>query len=225
MPRTLLDIEKKLVPMWVETMGGLAVVKNPYSNAGQGVWTITNAQELEEFMQTPVEYDSFIIQSLIGNSKWSSTTHGQMYHVGTVPDRHNNIYVADLRMMVHYNYATGEMAPLALYARRAKSPLVDELKSAECSWDILGTNLSVKDNQGSWDTDVKRLIIADRKDFNKLGLGVDNLIDAYIESVLATVAIDKMACRLTKEDDTFDMDLFESLNKDHVLINEINEFH
>jgi hypothetical protein len=221
-PKTIRDVEKKVIPIWVSTMGGFAVIKNPYSNAGQGVWTITNQKELDDFMNIPEEYDCFIVQSLIGNSNWSSTSQGQMYHVGTVPDKHNNIYVADLRMMVHYNYEVGGFSPLALYARRAQSPLQDELKGN--SWEVLGTNLSVKVAQGTWDTDIKRLIIADRKDFNKLGLGVDNLIDAYIESVLATVAIDKMACRLTKEDGSFDLDLFASLNKDQALINEINEF-
>jgi hypothetical protein len=29
-------------------------VKNPYSNAGQGVYTITNPEELKAFMATPV---------------------------------------------------------------------------------------------------------------------------------------------------------------------------
>ncbi|KAL0484698.1 murA1 [Acrasis kona] len=223
-PKTIRDVEKKVVPIWVSTMGGFAVVKNPYSNAGQGVWTITNQQELDDFMQTPIEYDNYIVQSLIGNSRWSSsTTQGQMYHVGTVPDRRKDIYVADLRMMIHYNFEVGGFSPLALYARRALSPLQDELGS-ENSWDVLGTNLSIKVGDNAWDTDIKRLIIADRKDFNKLGLGVDNLIDAYIESVLATVAIDKMACRLTKEDGSFDLDLFASLNKDQALINEVNEF-
>lgn len=159
-PKTIRDVEKKVVPIWVSTMGGFAVVKNPYSNAGQGVWTITNQSELDNFMQTPVEYDSFIVQSLIGNSKWSSTTQGQMYHVGTVPDRKKDIYVADLRMMIHYNYEIGGFAPLALYGRRARSPLVDELSQAETSWDVLGTNLSIKIDQSTWDTDIKRLIIA-----------------------------------------------------------------
>lgn len=66
------------------SFGGYAVVKNPYSNGGQGVWTITSPQELEEFMKTEDRYDQFIVQSLIGNSKWSSHTHqGQLYHVGT----------------------------------------------------------------------------------------------------------------------------------------------
>lgn len=221
-PNTIRDVEKNVVPIWVNTMGGFAVVKNPYSNAGQGVWTITSQEELDEFMKQETGYDQYIVQSLIGNHEWSSMSHsGQFYHVGTVPDRKNNIYVADLRMMVHYNYKTKSFSPLALYARRASKPLVDNPKDMKHSWDILGTNLSVKKENGGWDTDTSRLIIADRKDFNKLGLGVDNLIDAYIQTVLATVAIDKLACRLYDEDGRFNIELFRSLNKDDLLVKEI----
>lgn len=223
-PNTIRDVEKTVVPIWVNTMGGFAVVKNPYSNAGQGVWTITSEEELTEFMKQETGYDQYIVQSLIGNHEWSSISHtGQFYHVGTVPDKKNNIYVADLRMMVHYNYKTGSFAPLALYARRASKPLVDNPKHMKKSWDILGTNLSVKLENGGWDTDTSRLIIADRKDFNKLGLGVDNLIDAYIQTVLATVAIDKLACKLFEEQTgKFNIDLFRSLNKDDSLVKEIS---
>jgi hypothetical protein len=61
-------------------MGGHAVVKVPYSNAGQGVYTITSPKELEDFMQLPNRYDKFIVQSLVGNASWSSmTTHGQYF--------------------------------------------------------------------------------------------------------------------------------------------------
>jgi len=220
-PHTIRDVEKTVVPIWVSTMGGYAVVKNPYSNAGQGVWTITNEAELQEFMKQDTGYDQYIVQSLIGNSSWSSVTHsGQFYHVGTVPDKKNKIYVADLRMMINYNYKVGGFSPLALYARRAREALVDNPEDIHNSWDVLGTNLSIKLDNGNWDTDTNRLIIADRKDFNKLGLGVDNLIDAYIQTVLATVAIDKLACRL-HDNGRFNMELFHSLNKDDALAKEI----
>lgn len=48
-------------------MGGDAVVLVPYSNAGQGVYTITSEDELDGFMQLQHNYDHFIVQSLIGN--------------------------------------------------------------------------------------------------------------------------------------------------------------
>lgn len=87
---------------------------------------------------------------------------------------------------------------------------------------MLGTNLSVKLPNGGWTTDTSRLILMDRKDFNQLGLGIDDLIDAYIQTALAVIAIDKMAAKLMANG-KFDYQLFESLNPDNALLDEIKE--
>ena len=88
MPETIRNVTKNEVPLWVETMGGHAVLKVPYSNAGQGVYTITNKEELDAFMATEHHYDKYIVQSLVGNASWSSMTRsGKFYHVGTIPNR------------------------------------------------------------------------------------------------------------------------------------------
>jgi hypothetical protein len=46
---------------------------------------------------------------------------------------------------------------------------------------MLGTNLSVKLSEAEWTTEAERLLLMDRKDFNQLGIGIDDLIDAYIQ--------------------------------------------
>ena len=100
-PETFWGVSKAEVPLWVRRLGGFAVVKDPYSNAGQGVYTVTCAEELDEFMNAPSRYDRFIVQALIGNASWTSRgTSGRYFHVGTVPDRHGHIHVADLRFMI-----------------------------------------------------------------------------------------------------------------------------
>ena len=82
-PETIWDVSKEEIPLWVQKLGGQAVIKIPYSNAGQGVFTIINEQELEAFMAQEIEYKRFIVQSLIGNYNWSSTSSaGKFYHVG-----------------------------------------------------------------------------------------------------------------------------------------------
>jgi hypothetical protein len=87
-PETIKDVNKVEVPLWVERFGGKAVIKNPYSNAGQGVWTITNESELQTFMDENHSYGQFIVQSLVGHFEWSSTSkHGKFFHVGTVPNK------------------------------------------------------------------------------------------------------------------------------------------
>ena len=219
-PETIWDVSKNEIPLWVAKLGGQAVVKIPYSNAGQGVFTIVTPQELDAFMEMEFNYDRFIVQSLIGNYHWSSTSSvGKLYHVGTIPTAKGNTYVADLRMMVS-STAQG-IRPLCVYARRALNPLKDVLEDGSDSWSILGTNLSIKKEDGGWDSDTNRLILMDRRDFNKLGVGVDDLIEAYIQTVLSTVAIDKMAKRLVNKQGKFRMRLFKSLNNDDALIEEI----
>jgi len=219
-PETIWDVSKNEIPIWVKKMGGQAVVKVPYSNAGQGVYTIVTQQELDNFMELDFEYDQFIVQSLIGNYKWSSTTAaGKLYHVGTIPNAKGNTYVADIRMMV--SSTEKGIRPLCTYARRSEMPLVDEIKDSTDSWKMLGTNLSFKNPDGSWGSDTNRLVLMDRRDFNKLGVGLDDMIEAYIQTVLSMVAIDKMAITLMTKQGKFRTRLFKSLNDDSSLINEI----
>ncbi|KAI8909673.1 hypothetical protein EDD86DRAFT_190571 [Gorgonomyces haynaldii] len=236
MPETIRNVTKSEIPLWVDSMGGHAVIKVPYSNAGQGVYTITNKQELQEFMAKDHHYDKFIVQSLVGNASWSSITRaGTFYHVGTIPNKKHHTFVSDLRMMI---CATEEgLRPVACYARRARKPLCVNLADNPqvTSWEMLGTNLSVKMDD-EWTTEAQRLLLMDRKDFNQLGLGIDDLIDAYIQTILSVIAIDKMCERLMKDaplnaekDDkypwynrkVFDFELFEALNPDPALLDEI----
>ena len=116
---------------------------------------------------------------------------------------------------------TGGLRPLCVYARRAPKPLEDLLTNSSDSWDMLGTNLSVKLDDGGWDSDTTRLLLMDRRDFNKLGIGMDDLIEAYIQTVLSTVAIDQMAQTLVNSQGKFRMRLFKSLNDDEAFIREI----
>lgn len=219
-PETIWDVSKEEVPLWVRKMGGQAVVKIPYSNAGQGVFTIINEKELQNFMHQEFDYERFIVQSLIGNFHWSSvTTKGKLYHVGTMPNSKGHTFAADLRMMV--SSTENGIKPLAVYARRAKEPLADSVGVGADSWDMLGTNLSIKNEDGSWDSDTNRLLLTDRRDFNKLGLGLDDLIEGYIQTVLSMIAIDQMAQTLFNSKKRFRQRLFKSLDNDQALINEL----
>lgn len=219
-PETIWDVSKNEIPLWVKKMGGQAVIKIPYSNAGQGVYTIVNSHELKQFMELDFEYESFIVQSLIGNYNWSSISEsGKLYHVGTIPDKKGHTYVFDLRMMV--SSTENGIKPLSMYSRKANAPLLDKLEKGTDSWNMLGTNLSIKLAENSWDSDTKRLLLADRRDFNKLGLGLDDLIEAYIQTVLSTIAIDKMSQTLIGQKGLLKKRLFQSLNNDSTLLQEI----
>lgn len=220
MPETIWDVAKTEVPMWVQSMGGVAVVKNPYSNAGQGVYTITNDTELRAFMDSEQSYDRFIVQALIGNFQWSSRSRtGRLYHVGTVPDKRGRLFAADIRFMV--GAGPDGFFPVAIYARRAREPLEADLAEGASSWDMLGTNLSVKQSDGSWTTQTERLFLVDSRDFNKLGIGVDDLIEGYLQTVMAVSAIDAMARRLVTQKSVFRRRFYKQLNPDPRFVDEI----
>lgn len=217
-PETIWDVSLGEIPLWVERMGGCAVVKNPYSNAGQGVWTITSPSELDALMETEQRYDQFIVQQLIGNVGWSSRSRrGAIYHVGTVPNKKNELFAADLRFMVGCGPAG--FFPVAVYARRARECM--GMPPPKDSWAVLGTNLSVVLPDGTWVTESERLVLMDARDFNRLGLGLDDLIDAYVQTILSVTAIDSMAQRLITTKGRFSKKLFGSLNPDDALLAEI----
>ncbi len=219
-PETIWDVSLREVPAWVARMGGKAVVKNPYSNAGQGVYTIVNDDELAEFMALDHRYDRFIVQALIGNRAWSSVSRdGRLYHVGTVPNRRDEIFAFDLRCMV--GASPSGFYPLSLYARRTRSPLTDVIDKGSDSWSMLGTNLSVKLENGRFTTEPDRLLLMDRRDFNELGIGLDDLIESYIQTVLSITAIDRMAESLVNSKGNFRRRYFRSVNPDDSLAAEI----
>lgn len=219
-PETIRDATKEEIPLLIRKFGGHAVVKVPYSNAGQGVFTITNESELDRFMEKEYPYDQFIVQSLIGNYHWSSQSAlGKFYHVGTVPNRSRDIYVSDIRMMVCST--PNGFRPLAVYCRRANMPLADTIDPSGNSWEMLGTNLSVKTGLDSWKSDTSRLLLMDRKDFNVIGIGLDDLVNGFIQTVLGVVAIDKMAGNLVNKKGIFRFKLFRSINRDKPFIEEI----
>lgn len=232
-PATVRDVSKVDVPAHVRAMGGTAVVKVPYGNAGQGVYTITSSGELDAFMSEAHHYDRFIVQQLVGHPAWSThvPTHASsdMYHhVGTVPDVKGRVYVADVRVMVGASDAG--LIPMAMYARRARDPLTDALaptdelgraRGGASSWGMLGTNLSVMTADLTWGTESERLVMMDSKDFATLGLGLDELIDAYVQTVLAVTAIDRMCARLLTPSGDFDVEAFTRMNDDPTLLSEI----
>lgn len=219
-PETVRDVSKQEIPLIMRTLGGKGVIKVPYGNSGQGVYTITCQAQLDEFMKQDFAYDRFIVQSLIGNYRWSSeTVRGKYYQVGTIPNKKRSIYVADLRMMLG---ATEKgFRPFAAYSRRAANPLIDNLEDDLDTDSMLVTNLVRKLGEDSWDTDQTRLILLDKKDFHKIGIGVDALISGYIQSVLAVIAVDKMAASLVTPKGRFRSRLFRSINEDPALLDEI----
>ncbi|MCA9570118.1 MAG: hypothetical protein KC656_19870, partial [Myxococcales bacterium] len=222
-PETIPNVSLPELPLHIDRMGGVAMVKVPYGNAGQGVDPIVCRADLDALMHKAHAYERFLVQGLIGNTGWSSITReGRLFHVGTLPTKRGQMFVSDLRFMV--GAGPDGFYPLALYSRRAPAPLARRLQDTEhTAWEMLGTNLSKRQDDGSFTTEPERLMLMDSRDFNHLGIGLDDLVEAYVQTVLATHAIDRMAQRLITQKGRFRRRLFASLVSDASLMKEICE--
>ena len=86
---------------------------------------------------------------------------------------------------------------------------------------MLGTNLSVKLGDGAFTTQPERLLLVDERDFLKLGVGLDDLTEAYLQTVMCMHAIDSMCSRLVNSKGRFRRGLFRSLDPDPALLAEV----
>lgn len=60
-PKTCVNVAKEIIPKLVEEFGGRAVIKVPYSNKGEQVYTVANQAELSLFMATTHTYEKFLV--------------------------------------------------------------------------------------------------------------------------------------------------------------------
>jgi hypothetical protein len=194
LPATYTQVSWEELPQFYQLLDGHMVIKVPDSNAGQGVYTITSDRELEKVLKIlePFTHDKYLVQQLILSQPLKDSANA-IYHVGTLPDIKGRYYAFDARMMLH-DTADG-LRPLAVYSRRSQHPLNETLPEGMDSWEVYGTNLSVKSTEG-WTYDDVRLMLYDVKNFGILGLGLDELIDGFVQSCSAVYAIDQHAVEI-----------------------------
>ncbi|MGY6741439.1 MAG: hypothetical protein ACXIUQ_01785 [Cecembia sp.] len=199
-PKTFTKVPYGELKKYFEILGGNMVIKVPDSNAGQGVYTVVSKDELDFALSKIDPNDHYLIQQLIHSNYNKGLDPTQAwYHVGTIPDNKGRSYAFDLRLMMH---ATEEgIRPLAVYSRRSGFPLNQPLPENMNSWEVYGTNLSIKGDDG-WTYADERLMLFDVRNFGQLGLGVDELIKAFVQSAMAVYAIDQNAIRTFGENNT-----------------------
>lgn len=192
-PKTFTNVPYQELEKYFDLLGGSMVIKVPDSNAGQGVYTVVSEEELEFALSQIDKEDQYLVQQLIHSnySKGLDPTQA-WYHVGTIPDNKGRSYAFDLRLMMH---ATEEgIRPLAVYSRRSGFPLNQPLPENMNSWEVYGTNLSIKGEDG-WTYADERLMLFDVRNFGQLGLGIDELIKGFVQSAMAIYAIDQNAIK------------------------------
>lgn len=192
-PKTFTNVPFNELTKYFELLGGNMVIKVPDSNAGQGVFTVVSPDELDFALKQLTTTNTYLVQELIHSNYNKGLDPGKAwYHVGTIPDSKGRSYAFDLRLMMH---ATEEgIRPLAVYSRRSGYPLNQPLPDGMNSWEVYGTNLSIKGDDG-WTYADERLMLFDIRNFGQLGLGIDELIKGFVQSAMAVFAIDQNAIR------------------------------
>jgi hypothetical protein len=214
-PRSVIDVAREDLPRQIASFGGRAIVKVPYSNAGQGVFPVISNNDLSALMARHLPYERLIVQELIGAERWSGEG---MAQIGTIPDRQGNAYAADLRLMVGAT-ARG-FRPVAAYGRRARAPLPQKLGGNGPPADFLLTNLSYREND-RWKSDKARVLVLDRRNMDHLGWQALDLVNGYVQTCFAMIAIDRLACQLMHLPDRAFLEMLRSISDDPSLRGEI----
>lgn len=171
-------------------------------------------------MVQEIEYKCFIVQSLIGNYNWSFISSvGKFYYVGIIFMVKGEIFVMDLWMMV--SSILYGIWLLCVYSCWVEKFLVDIISIGSDFWSMFGINFFIKYGDNEWGLDINCLMLMDCCDFNKFGLGFDDLIEVYIQMVLIIIVIDKMFKNFFNSKGKFCMCLFKLLNNDKILLDEI----
>ncbi|WMJ74672.1 hypothetical protein RCC89_16080 [Cytophagaceae bacterium ABcell3] len=196
-PATFLNVEYSQLQEYYQMLDKAMVIKVPTSNAGQGVMTVTNDNEFLDALNRLKSFqdNNLIVQQLVKAAPAHAAKNEKTWHhVGTVPDLKGRSYAFDIRMMVHYTERG--MKPLAIYSRRARAPL--NMGTTNNSWDVYGTNLSIRHEDG-WSYEDERLMLYDVRDFGYIGLGLYELISGFVQSCMAVYAIDRQAVEMFSE--------------------------
>lgn len=85
---------------------------------------------------------------------------------------------------------------------------------------MLGTNLSMGDD-GTKGTDTSRLLLLNDETFPDLCLQLDDLIEGYVQTILAASAVEDLCQQLMPGDGVFNLPLFMQLDEDRALLQEI----
>ncbi len=184
----------------IASAGHRGIIKTPYGHAGEGVFPIVSADGLTRWLAEVDENRGWVVQELIAED-----------HLTAHAEYGGSARIYDLRLLV----AAGSegFRPIAGFARQARSELAFPLQQKAVR-DQLVTNLSYRDTRGEWATDTSRVVPLDETHFESLMLTLDDLVEAYVQSVMSVVAIDQLATSLSDDRDRFDLAAFHALNDD-----------
>jgi len=203
-PSTVGDLARDDVAAAVAAFGGQAVIKTPYGHAGDGIFPVVREEGLAQWrLANESGSGRYVVQRLIGEEHRCNAGAGDADQV-----------VFDFRMMLS-NGSRG-FRLISTFGRKAKQRFSFPLRQ-ESVRDQLITNISFRDQSGQWQTDPQRVVPFNEENFGRLGLTLDDLIDAFLQSAMAMVAIDELSKELSDSEGKLDLPAFHSLNGDREL--------
>jgi hypothetical protein len=212
-PKTFVNLSKEdVLEKYKER--GLGVAKGLYGNGGYDIYFLTSDKDLSFFKEHAMSNNKYIYQDLVGLKSWlKNGADNRYFHIGTnLPDRK----VFDLRMCIAYT--KDGYRPSSMFSRTSKEALNENYDEINNFKNVLLTNIGDALDLNN------QIVILDDNGFKRLGLDFNDVIDGFIQTVLAAVAVDKMACRLM-EKGSFNFDLFIELNHDYQLYDELKSFN
>jgi len=219
-PRTVSGVEKKDIREIIkQEFGFRAIIKTPYDGHGRGIYVVRDEADVDKFLALDSSrYNLFLVQDLIGFETDICKDNPSRYtHVGYVGPDHSK-YAYSLRMIVTDSPTgykliciCGARASMPFY--RGRADVVDE--QSDLSYI---TNIVPKELEG-----MERDIPASEDGVKRMGFTVDNVVDAYLQSVMCMLAIDQVCQNLFREDGCLDLELLKKLCPDPQLLSEVKE--
>jgi hypothetical protein len=205
-PYTVSNLTKKEVLSLIKSRG-IGVVKGLYSNSGREIFFLMTDKDIKEFEETEFEYDNFIYQDLIGHPNWFKNPLDRFCHV------YDRVY--DIRFVIAY--CKEGFKTIAIHSRKARRPLNANFDEIDDFRSILLTNLAEKEGG-------PRMILYDEEGVKLLGMDKYDLAECYVQSVLATIAVDSF-CKKMVKNGKFDFTSYSKFNPDIKIKEQLEEFN
>lgn len=117
---------------------------------------------------------------------------------------------------------------IAICCARAPAPFAKNGETAEIASDALLNKIKTVHEDDAYVSNIgtnpdseQRSFYVDDAGMKGMGIGMDDVVDGFMQTVYSTLAIDNMCKKLTMEDGELNMQLLKELNPDPQLLAEV----
>ncbi|XP_037025300.1 uncharacterized protein LOC119066766 [Bradysia coprophila] len=221
-PKTMVGIAKADIREIVEqNFNGRAVIKTPYDSQGRGVYIIRTDGDLDDFYaKDESDYSLWVVQELIGLEACPNDRYQQIgFHLD------GQMYAYSVRIIACNSPSGFKM--ITICSARAPAPFAKDGETADIAPGLLHKIKTVHEddvyvtNIASNPDGELRSFYFDDAGVKGMGIGMDDVIDGFMQTVYCTHAIDNMCKKLIMENGELDVQLLRELNPDPQLLAEV----